>query len=44
LQKPLNASIGKIKTKSMIFQLAGDLEEAGQAFLKSLLDVFEQAE
>jgi 5-methylcytosine-specific restriction enzyme subunit McrC len=42
LQKPLNASIGKIRTKSMIFQLAGDLEEAGRAFLKSLLGVFDQ--
>ena len=44
LQKPLHASIGKIKTKSMVFQLAGKLEEAGREFLKSLLDVFEQAE
>ena len=37
LEKPLDAFIGKIRVRSMTFSLAGDLEEAGQAFLSKLL-------
>lgn len=44
LQSPLDAPIGKIRVRSMVFQLAGDLEEAGQAFLKSLLNLVDNVE
>ncbi|MBL7177382.1 MAG: restriction endonuclease [Desulfobacteraceae bacterium] len=37
--KTLDALFGKIKVKNMSFSLAGDLEEAGQAFLSKLLDI-----
>ena len=42
LEKSLDAPIGKIRARSMVFQLAGNLEEAGQAFLKDLLDIYDQ--
>jgi 5-methylcytosine-specific restriction enzyme subunit McrC len=42
LGKSLDAPIGKIRVRSMVFQLAGNLEEAGQAFLKGLLDIYDQ--
>lgn len=38
LEKPLDAPIGKIRARSMVFRLAGDLEEAGQAFLGDLIE------
>ena len=41
LSIPLIETVGKIQVRSMIFSLAGNLEEAGQAFLESLLDIFD---
>jgi len=42
LQSPLDAPIGKIRVRSMIFQLSGALGEAGQNFLEGLLNVANQ--
>ena len=39
--KALDAPFGKIRVKNMTFSLAGDLEEAGQAFLSKLLNLTE---
>ena len=37
LSKPLDASFGKIRVRSVTFSLEGDLEEAGRLFLDSLI-------
>ncbi len=37
LSKPLNAEVGGIQVRSLVFSLDGDLEQAGQAFVHNVL-------
>jgi 5-methylcytosine-specific restriction enzyme subunit McrC len=37
LDKPLDAWVGDIRVRSLTFSLDGDLEQAGQAFVESLV-------
>lgn len=43
LAKPLTAQVGDIQVRSLTFSLGGDLEQAGQAFLQTLLQPFAQS-
>lgn len=38
LSRPLAALVGDVQVRSMAFSLEGDLEEAGQTFMRSLLE------
>jgi 5-methylcytosine-specific restriction enzyme subunit McrC len=38
LSEPLDIRVGSIRIRSLIFSLAGDLEQAGYRFLQNLLD------
>lgn len=38
LPRPLDESVGNIRVQSMTFSLKGDIEEAGQSFVKCLFD------
>lgn len=38
LARPLVAQVGNVRVRSLTFSLAGDLEQAGQVFLKELLE------
>lgn len=37
LNSPLNTSVGDVRVRSLTFSLDGNLEDAGEAFLRDLL-------
>jgi hypothetical protein len=37
LSNPLNAEVGDIRIRSLVFSLDGDLDEAGRAFVQNVL-------